>query len=168
MQVFDLHEFPREVKLEDVHKGCFFKWNDSYFFKTEYRMSNENQQPMCFCVGSGEFAHFPNKGNEMVFVMIDDADMQVIIHPIITVGAYYPDKMNQTFQNQLNEACERFKDYVFGVGVVDIQPYGMDNGISLAISYDGSTPVDRLIQRSILEEIDVDFIDGVTLEICMP
>lgn len=53
--------------LSDLPNGAIFTTKDGIrAVKTEYYYTNENRQPMCILLASGEFAHFPEKEKTLV------------------------------------------------------------------------------------------------------
>lgn len=50
------------ITLEELRRGALFETESGTLaVKSEYRYNNTNPQPMCILLGSGEFAHFPEK-----------------------------------------------------------------------------------------------------------
>lgn len=50
------------VTLEELRPGAIFETESgSLVVKSEYRYDSKNPQPLCILLGSGEFAHFPQK-----------------------------------------------------------------------------------------------------------
>jgi hypothetical protein len=55
------------VRLYNLRDGAIFENKDGIrAVKSEYSYSNENLQPQCILLASGEFAHFPDKENTWV------------------------------------------------------------------------------------------------------
>lgn len=73
MEFLDLMYFPFKGTLNDVGKGHIFKHEGTYYLKTEYRYSNDNQHYMVIILGTGEFAHFP-LGNDQPVEMMYEPD----------------------------------------------------------------------------------------------
>lgn len=62
--------------LEDIPCGSIFETQDGVrAVKSEYRYSNNNSQPMCILLASGEFAHFPEKQKKIVCIVDDLYDV---------------------------------------------------------------------------------------------